>query len=60
MRTRVRDLEGTSLSRVEEACGWLGRQGDPGTEPRADFRDDPTPRELAEMDREERSEGLAA
>jgi hypothetical protein len=59
MRTRVRDLDRTSLSRVEESCGWLGR-GRVEPAEHEDFRDDPTPLEMAEMDRDERPEGLAA
>jgi hypothetical protein len=52
---RVKDLDRTSLSRIEEARGWLGMQGiDPQNDPREDWRDDPTAAEMAEMDREER------
>jgi hypothetical protein len=52
---RVRDLDRTSLSRVEEARGWLGMQGvDPQNDPGEDWRDDPSPAEMAEMDRDER------
>jgi hypothetical protein len=46
---RVKDLDRTSLSRIEEARGI-----DPQNDPREDWRDDPTAAEMAEMDREER------
>jgi hypothetical protein len=52
---RVKDLERASLSRMEEARGWLGAQGaDPQNDPRERWADDPSPAEMAEMDRDER------
>lgn len=60
MRTRVRDLDRISLSRVEESCGWLGRQGfDPQNDPR-EWADDPPPLERVEVARDEWPEELAA
>jgi hypothetical protein len=51
---RVKDLDRTSLSRVEEARGWLGAQGaDPQNDPRERWADEPTSAELAEMDYED-------
>jgi hypothetical protein len=48
---RVRDLDRTSLSRVEEARGWLGMQGvDPQNDPREQWADEPTSAELTEYD----------
>lgn len=58
MRTRVRDLDRTSLSRVEESCGWLGR-GRLEPAEREDFRDEPTPLEQATMARDEDHTRLA-
>jgi hypothetical protein len=52
---RVKDLGRASLSRMEEARGWLGMQGaDPQNDPRERWADDPSPAEMAEMDRDER------
>jgi hypothetical protein len=53
---RVKDLDRTSLSRVEEARGWLGMSGvDPQNDSRENWRDDPSAAEMAEMDRDERA-----
>jgi hypothetical protein len=58
---RVKDLDRTSLSRVEEARGWLGAQGvDPQNDPRENWRDDPSPAEMAEMAEMDRDERCAA
>jgi hypothetical protein len=59
---RVYELRrrGISISRLEEARGWLGRvQRDPGADPAGDHADDPTPRELAELEAREREEQMA-
>jgi hypothetical protein len=58
MRTRVRDLDRISLSRVEESCGWLGR-GRVEPAEREDFHDDQPPLEQATMARDEDHTRLA-
>lgn len=50
-RTRGMDFQRIPISRIEEACGWLGRNGDPGQDPPG-FSEEPE--ELREMDERER------
>jgi hypothetical protein len=60
MRWSEIQRRGISISRLEEQRGWLGRQQrDPGADPAGDHRDDPTPRELRELEAREREEKTA-